>query len=308
MTFKISPLTVIDLRVQAPGEVTEGGTAVLTCRTTCNVTDPTFIWYKNGCPLTTKTIKNNQLHLQTVSSEDAGSYSCAVGGYQHLPSTNQNLRVRYAPKNVSLSISPPGEIVETSSVTLTCRSDANPPVKNYTWFREGGASPVGSGHSYSITSITAEHTGLYYCVAQNEHGAQNGTVMVTIKTQSLSAVWIAVGGGSSLLLLLTVFICICRTKKRSAASDPRETQQDNVLYTNVTPSGFTPVQPAASGSGADDNLYCTVGTHSDEVTSTDQQGELLYASVAFHRHSAATGSPTQNVEEASAIYSTVRKC
>ncbi|KAL6482160.1 hypothetical protein MHYP_G00102400 [Metynnis hypsauchen] len=84
----------IELHVEAPEEVTEGETADLTCKTTCSLTDPTFIWYKDGCPLTTKTIKNNQLHLQTVSSEDAGSYSCAGRGDQHLRSTAHSLRVR----------------------------------------------------------------------------------------------------------------------------------------------------------------------------------------------------------------------
>ncbi|XP_036412891.1 B-cell receptor CD22-like [Colossoma macropomum] len=189
-------LRVTELHVETPEEVTEGETADLTCKTTCSLTDPTFIWYKNGRPLTTKTIKNNQLHLQTVSSEDAGSYSCAVRGYQHLSSTAHNLRVRYPPKNISVSISPSGGIVEGSSLTLTCSSDANPPVKNYTWFKEGGTSPVGSGQNCSIINITADHTGLYHCEAQNEHGAQNGTVMVTVKSQSLYAVWIAVGGNA----------------------------------------------------------------------------------------------------------------
>ncbi|XP_036412890.1 uncharacterized protein LOC118797730 [Colossoma macropomum] len=84
-------LRVTELHVEAPEEVTEGETADLTCKTTCSLTDPTFIWYKNGHPLTTKTIKNNQLHLQTVSSEDAGSYSCAVREYQHLHSTDEML-------------------------------------------------------------------------------------------------------------------------------------------------------------------------------------------------------------------------
>ncbi|KAL6482104.1 hypothetical protein MHYP_G00101840 [Metynnis hypsauchen] len=165
-------LTVTELHVEAPEEVTEGETADLTCNTTCSLTDPTFIWYKDGRPLTTKTIKNNQLHLQTVSSEDAGSYSCAVRGSQHLRSTAHSLRVRYPPKNVSVSISPFGEIVEDSSVTLTCSSDGNPPVKIYIWFKEGETSSVGSGQNYSIINITADHTGLYYCVAQNDLGAQ----------------------------------------------------------------------------------------------------------------------------------------
>ncbi|KAI4895896.1 hypothetical protein NFI96_014981 [Prochilodus magdalenae] len=76
-------LRVTDLHVETPGEVTEGETAVLTCRTTCSLTDPTFIWYKNGRPLTTKTIKNNQLHLQPVSSEDAGRITKKKTHYQN---------------------------------------------------------------------------------------------------------------------------------------------------------------------------------------------------------------------------------
>uniref|UniRef100_A0A3B4DHM7 Ig-like domain-containing protein n=1 Tax=Pygocentrus nattereri TaxID=42514 RepID=A0A3B4DHM7_PYGNA len=189
-------LRVTELHVEAPEEVMEGETADLTCKTTCSLTDPTFIWYKNGRPLTTKTIKNNQLHLQTVSSEDAGSYSCAVGGSQHLRSTAHSLRVRYPPKRVSVSISSSGEIVEGSSVTLTCSSDGNPPVKIYTWFKEGGTSPVGSGQNYSIISITADHTELYYCEAQNEHGAQRS-----------AGVSVPVEG----FVLISVLICIWRS-------------------------------------------------------------------------------------------------
>ncbi|KAL6482117.1 hypothetical protein MHYP_G00101970 [Metynnis hypsauchen] len=317
-----------ELHVEAPEEVTEGQKADLTCKTTCSLTDPTFIWYKDGRPLTTNTIKNNQLHLQTVSSEDAGSYSCAGRGSEHLRSTAHSLRVRYPPKsvsvsispspeivegssvtltcssdgnppvkiytwfkgstsvaegktyslpnirsedsgeytcrsgndhgerrstavqinvkyppkNVSVSISPSGEIEEGSSVTLTCSSDGNPPVKIYTWFKEGGTSPVASGQNHSIISITADHTGLYYCVAQNDHGALNETVM------------------------------------------------DDVLYTNVTHSTSRPAQAADSAdSGAADVLYETVRVQNDEVTSTDQQGEPQYASVTFHKSTAAPG-------------------
>ncbi|KAL6482163.1 hypothetical protein MHYP_G00102430 [Metynnis hypsauchen] len=192
-----------ELHVEAP-EVTEGETADLTCNTTCSLTDPTFIWYKDGRPLTTKTIKNNQLHLQTVSSEDAGSYSCAGRGDQHLHSTAHSLRVR---------------------------------------------------------------------------------------CQSSSAVWFAVGGGS--FLLITVLICICsfhRMKKRAAGTDHSKTRQDDVLYTTVTHSGCRPAQAADSAdSGAADVLYETVRVQNDEVTSTDQQGELQYASVTFHHHTAVTG-------------------
>ncbi|KAL7845265.1 hypothetical protein AOLI_G00234570 [Acnodon oligacanthus] len=155
--------------------VTEGETADLTCKTTCSLTDPTFIWYKNGRPLTTKTIENNQLHLQTVSSEDAGSYSCAVRGSQHLRSTAHSLRVRHPPKSVSVSIRPSGEIVEGSSVTLTCSSDGNPPMKIYTWFE--GSTPVGAGKTYSIPHIRSEDSGEYTCQSRNDHGERRSSAV-----------------------------------------------------------------------------------------------------------------------------------
>ncbi|XP_053333585.1 sialoadhesin-like [Clarias gariepinus] len=169
-------LNVTDLQVFAPAEVTEGQSAVLICKTTCSLTDPTFIWYKTSRDLTTNTIKSNEVHLQSVSSEDAGSYSCAVRGYEHLPSPAHTLRVRYPPKNVSVSISPSGEIVEDSLVTLTCSSDANPPVENYTWFKVNEPSAVGSGQSYR-----ALQSGQYYCEAQNKHGSErSAAVSVTL--------------------------------------------------------------------------------------------------------------------------------
>uniref|UniRef100_A0A3B1JKC7 Ig-like domain-containing protein n=1 Tax=Astyanax mexicanus TaxID=7994 RepID=A0A3B1JKC7_ASTMX len=159
------------LHVESPGEVTEGQSVNLTCKTTCSLTDPTFIWYKDGRPLTTEMIqKNQQLHLQTVSSEDAGSYSCA----QETLKSDLSLD---PPKSVSVSISPSGGIVEGSSVNLTCSSDGDPPVEIYTWFKEGGDSPVGSGHSY-----VPLQSGSYYCQAQNQHGTQRSMTLCTLKS------------------------------------------------------------------------------------------------------------------------------
>ncbi|XP_060716484.1 B-cell receptor CD22-like [Tachysurus vachellii] len=168
-------VTDLDLQI-APAEVTEGQSVVLTCKTTCNLTDPTFIWYKNSRNLITNTKKNNEVHLQSVSSEDAGSYSCAVRGYEHLHSPDQTLRVRChgtldRPKNVSVSISPSGEIVEGSSVTLTCSSDANPPVQSYTWFK--GKTSVGNEKTYNISKISSEDSGEYKCKSSNKVGHQD---------------------------------------------------------------------------------------------------------------------------------------
>nr|XP_033472412.1 B-cell receptor CD22-like [Epinephelus lanceolatus] len=63
----------------------------------------------------------------TLSVTD--SYSCAVKGCGGFPSPSV-----YAPKLPSVSVSPSAEIVEGSSVTLTCSSDANP-AATYTWYK-----------------------------------------------------------------------------------------------------------------------------------------------------------------------------
>ncbi|XP_036416140.1 B-cell receptor CD22-like [Colossoma macropomum] len=162
-------LSVTDLQVEVPERVIEGDKVTLTCKTSCSLSViPTFTWYRNGHRLSSST---DQLHLQLVSREDAGRYHCAVLG-QNFRSPEVTLNVRYGPKSVSVSISPSSERVKGSSVTLTCSSNANPPVLNYTWFKEGGSSPVGSGHSYSV-----QQRGSYYCVAQNEYGSQKSAVM-----------------------------------------------------------------------------------------------------------------------------------
>ncbi|XP_072513041.1 LOW QUALITY PROTEIN: sialoadhesin-like [Salminus brasiliensis] len=158
-------LTVLYLQVEVPERVIEGGEVTLTCKTTCSLTVRlTFTWYRNGAPLSSRT---DQLHLQSVSREDGGRYHCAVEG-RKLHSPEVTLNVRYGPKSISVSISPSGEILQGSSVTLTCSSDGNPPVQNFTWFKEGGSSPVGSGHSYS-----AVQSGSYYC-------RQNGPKSVSV--------------------------------------------------------------------------------------------------------------------------------
>src|SRR4029434_271696 len=79
-----------------PEAVKEGEKVTLTCNTTCPLSNnPTFVWYKNGQPVTYKpTPRDNKLHLNPVSSKDAGSYSCAVRGHESLPSSAVSVNVR----------------------------------------------------------------------------------------------------------------------------------------------------------------------------------------------------------------------
>uniref|UniRef100_A0A4W5KLV9 Ig-like domain-containing protein n=1 Tax=Hucho hucho TaxID=62062 RepID=A0A4W5KLV9_9TELE len=133
------------------------------------------------------------------------------------------------PKNTSVSISTPDEIVEGSSVTLTCSSDANPPVDKYTWYKKNVTSPKASGQSYSITNISSEDSGEYYCEAENKYGRLNSS-SVFLDIQLFP--WFPVVGVGAVLtagaLLLTIY---CYMKRRStggsnATADTQSVQPD----------------------------------------------------------------------------------
>ncbi|XP_048054327.1 B-cell receptor CD22-like [Megalobrama amblycephala] len=160
-------LSVTDLQVESPERVTEGDSVRLTCKSSCTLTDrATFIWYRNSQPLTERRDRNNELLLQSVRREDAGRYSCAVHGHNHISPAVQ-LNVMYPPKSVLVSFSPSGEIVSGDSVTLNCSSDSNPPAE-ISWFK--GGTFVGSGRIYSISKISSDDNGEYKCRSINDHG------------------------------------------------------------------------------------------------------------------------------------------
>ncbi|XP_053275732.1 sialic acid-binding Ig-like lectin 14 [Pleuronectes platessa] len=146
----------------------------LTCHSRCQLPDHlSYVWYNNNKPVGRK----KYFYLRHFNPED--NYHCAIEGQERFPSPTV-----YAPKPPSVSVSPSGEIMEGSSVTLTCSSDANP-AANYTWYKEDEDSPTASGQIFTITNITAEHGGKYQCEAQNTHGRSNTTLHLTVGAASI---------------------------------------------------------------------------------------------------------------------------
>ncbi|KAK3528298.1 hypothetical protein QTP86_030753, partial [Hemibagrus guttatus] len=86
-------LNVTDLQVRLSHYAVaseERTTVTLGCITSCTLSNsPTYLWYKNGQPVTNKLTKHNKLYL--ISSEDAGNYSCAVKGREDLRSLEQTV-------------------------------------------------------------------------------------------------------------------------------------------------------------------------------------------------------------------------
>ncbi|XP_053183600.1 B-cell receptor CD22-like [Scomber japonicus] len=118
-----------------------------------------IVWFRDGQPVTKSVFR--------ASREDAGWYHCALQGQETIRSASVVLNVQYAPSNVRLSVSPSREVVNGSSVTFSCSSDANPPLaqSRYSLFRDGQF--VSSGQSHTIAVIQPSHSGRYYCQAWN---------------------------------------------------------------------------------------------------------------------------------------------
>ncbi|XP_054459683.1 B-cell receptor CD22-like [Anoplopoma fimbria] len=201
--------------------------SLLECHSSYVLPDnPSYIWYKNG------------QHIKRTSSSysvyfgSADSYSCAVRG-----SENHCSPPVYAPKLPSVSVSPSDEIVEGSSVNLTCSSDANP-AANYTWYKEGEDSPKASGQIFTITGFRAEHSGNYYCEAQNNRGRSNSTFHLITVAGSMTTV--AVGSTAAIFLaiiILAAFLLIRRKRSSTQTSEPGERPDNDAQIKRSRSSG-----------------------------------------------------------------------
>uniref|UniRef100_A0A3Q3FGH9 Ig-like domain-containing protein n=1 Tax=Labrus bergylta TaxID=56723 RepID=A0A3Q3FGH9_9LABR len=149
--FNIQKLPSVSVSPSA--EIVEGSSVTVTCSCDANPA-PEYTWYNmNGRELS----KESELVFSSVQSSDSGRYYCKTkNDLGERTSGYVKVEVKYAPKLPSVSVSPSAEIVEGSSVTLTCSSDANP-AANYTWYKEDEDSATASGQIITISNFSADH-------------------------------------------------------------------------------------------------------------------------------------------------------
>ncbi|XP_052410556.1 myelin-associated glycoprotein-like [Carassius gibelio] len=173
-------------------EVLEGSSVSLRCsaETLCSSPPPTLTWSS-----TPRIPLNESSRLQELTSdlnftathrEHGVTFTCTITyQLQDKTKTEQDsitLHVQYSPKNTAVSVIPSSSVLEGSSVTLICSSDANPAV-NYTWSREseGQLKQLQTGDTLTFNRIDPTHRGWYHCTAQNQHGHHNSSVMLDIQ-------------------------------------------------------------------------------------------------------------------------------
>ncbi|XP_053274853.1 B-cell receptor CD22-like isoform X3 [Pleuronectes platessa] len=299
------------VQLSQPGDILKDSSVSLTCSSDANP-PPAYTWYKENQTLLNRAA---QLVFRSILFSDSGEYYCtAENALGKTTSKCVLINVKYAPKPPSVSVSPSGEIMEGSSVTLTCSSDANP-AANYTWYKRSGdkqVQPTASGQIFTITDITAEHGGKYQCEAQNTYGRSNTTLHLTVGAGAWKS---AVTGTTTALLLvvilLAVFLWIRRNKSFTQQRECSERPEDRV---QIPAAAHT--RPAEQHhevhyasvcftQNRADDLYANIGRVQPQRETEEEEEEAEYSAVRFV---SATGTRREEEEDdSSAVYSTVTK-
>ena len=88
-----------------------------------------------------------------------------------------------------MSMSPGDQVMEGKSATLTCESDANPPVSHYTWFDWNNQSLPYHSQKLRLEPVKVQHSGAYWCQGTNSVGKGHSplsTLTVYCKASSCS--------------------------------------------------------------------------------------------------------------------------
>ncbi|KAF7693741.1 hypothetical protein HF521_007494 [Silurus meridionalis] len=171
-------------------QVLEGTLVRLMCsaRSPCPFNPPTFTWnflpeegrqerYHNA------RFRSSQLNFKATHLHHGRDFTCTVTyqlqNFNKSEQSSFTLHVLYGPRNTSVSASPSASVLLGSSVSLSCSSDGNPAVLNYTWYRENGEQ-IGTGNHLTINTTDSPHSALYYCRAQNQHGDHNSSIHLDV--------------------------------------------------------------------------------------------------------------------------------
>uniref|UniRef100_A0A2K5ZM43 B-cell receptor CD22 n=1 Tax=Mandrillus leucophaeus TaxID=9568 RepID=A0A2K5ZM43_MANLE len=174
-------------KIKPLSEIHSGNSVSLQCDfSSSHPKEVQFFWEKNGSLLG----KESQLNFDSISPEDAGSYSCWVNNsIGQTVSKAWTLEVLYAPRRLRVSMSQGNQVMEGKTATLICESDANPPVYSYAWFDWNNQSLPYSGRMLRLEPVKVQHSGAYWCQGTNRVGKGHSpliTLTVYVRRTPLS--------------------------------------------------------------------------------------------------------------------------
>ncbi|KAM8869741.1 igLON family member 5 [Spinachia spinachia] len=215
-------------------DITEGGALRLACCSPAAGPQAIFRWRTST---SSRPQHSGQVwSISGVTSDDSGSYYCQIHtGDTVKNSTKLHIEVEYSPRNTNVSVS---RTQAGLPLTLTCSSDANPPVQTYTWYqgpaclptadksfhraRQSRAQSTGPGLTLSSANISLQHHAQHCCVARNRHGWQSSSITLpgsTVTTPSDSSVGrrVLIGVTVAVLLAIIAIVAFVLTRRKKSS-------------------------------------------------------------------------------------------
>uniref|UniRef100_UPI00398E49DA sialic acid-binding Ig-like lectin 13 isoform X1 n=1 Tax=Pristiophorus japonicus TaxID=55135 RepID=UPI00398E49DA len=205
--------------------ITEGNSAVILCSVE-SFPASNLTWRHLGVTMN-RTSSNNELWLEFahVTSRVAGDYQCVAENGHGAVEGTITIAVEHAPRNLSITSR---DTIKDSSITITEGNSAvilcsieSFPASNLTWRHLGVTMNRTSSNNelwLEFAHVTSRVAGDYQCVAENGHGAVEGTITIAVKRQDFSG-WKAalLGVGIALSIALAgslIFRCVRRGSSR----------------------------------------------------------------------------------------------
>ncbi|XP_052400926.1 myelin-associated glycoprotein-like isoform X8 [Carassius gibelio] len=192
--------------------VLEGSSVTLICSSDANPA-VNYTWSRESEGQMKQLQAGDTLTFNRTDPTHRGWYHCTAQNQHGSQNSSVMLDIQYSPKNTTVSVIPSSSVLEGSSVTLICSSDANPAV-NYTWSREseGQLKQLQTGDTLTFNRTDPTHRGWYHCTAQSQHGSQNSSVMLDIQCLNHFSLLIGVVVVALVVMLLSAITCICVRK------------------------------------------------------------------------------------------------
>ncbi|XP_041426004.1 B-cell receptor CD22-like [Xenopus laevis] len=268
LKIQYPPKHVIITKPDGEKKIKEGEQVTLQCTSNANPPAKNYTWYrinKDG----EEELKEHGENLTLTINWEIVKYSCSARnelGKNY--STIMDLSLFYPPKHVIIT-KPDGEkkIKAGEQITLKCTSNANPPAKNYTWYRinKDGEEEL-KEHGENLTLTVNWENVKYSCSARNELGKNYSAIM------DLSLFLYAPDNGLSKLIMLVAVIIVvpvlllilyCKIRGRKLqccqGRNHLEVQicEDTYMntYMNVMQSDSSAKHPQQKGAETTDNLY-----------------------------------------------------
>ncbi|XP_010955222.2 Fc receptor-like protein 1 isoform X1 [Camelus bactrianus] len=232
------PISNVSLKIQPPdGHLVEGEKLVLVCLVAEGTGDITFFWYKGalGLNLEVKTQRSlmAQFEIPAVTESDAEQYYCAADN-SFGPRLSELVSI-----TVKIPVSRPvltltalrAQVVVGDVVQLHCEARRGSPPIQYWFYHEdvtlkNSSAPSGGGVSFNL-SLTAEHSGNYFCEAKNGRRVQRSEVVpLNITGPAEDRKELLTSGAIGIVGFITMAILFCcwlkrKIGRRSARDPPR---------------------------------------------------------------------------------------